>query len=128
MIEISLNQFRSMGDGPVGKYKAIKTECRQKHIHDSMKEATRCNELHMLQKAKKISKLVQQPKYVLLKGFWYQHEKIRPLCYIADFKYIKDGVEIIEDVKGKRTDVYLLKKKLLLNHIKNRKNCLFIET
>ena len=117
-----------MAHGSVGKYGAVKTECSHKHIHDSMKEAGRCNELHMLQKAKKISKLVQQPKYVLLKGFWSQHEKIRPLCYIADFKYKKDGVEVIEDVKGKRTDVYLLKKKLLLNHIKNRKNCVFIET
>lgn len=127
MIEMTLQEYRK-SVGSKGKYGAIKTECRQKHIHDSMKEATRCNELNMMLKGKIISKLVQQPKFVLLKGFWSQHEKIRPLCYFADFSYIKDGVQIIEDVKGKRTDVYILKKKLLLNHIKNKKNTLFIET
>lgn len=127
MIEMTLQEYRK-SVGSTGKYGAIKTECRNKHIHDSKKEATRCNELYMLQRSKKISKLVQQPKFVLLKGFWSQHEKIRPLCYFADFQYVEDGITIIEDVKGKRTDVYIIKRKLLLDHIKNRKNCKFIET
>jgi len=38
------------------------------------------------------------------------------------------GELIIEDVKGKRTAVYLMKKKMLLNQIKNRKHTRFIET
>jgi hypothetical protein len=31
----------------------------------------------------------------------------------ADFVYIRDGQEIVEDVKGRLTDVYKLKKKLM---------------
>jgi hypothetical protein len=33
--------------------------------------------------------------------------------YIADFEYVRDGVTIVEDVKGRLTDVYKLKKKLV---------------
>lgn len=33
--------------------------------------------------------------------------------YIADFTYIENGEFIVEDVKGRRTDVYNLKKKLM---------------
>jgi hypothetical protein len=33
--------------------------------------------------------------------------------YKADFVYIRDGQEIVEDVKGRLTDVYKLKKKLM---------------
>lgn len=127
MIEMTLEDYRKATMGK-SKYGAIKTDCSHKHNHDSKKEATRCNELHMMQKGHAISKLVQQPKFVLLKGFWCQHEKIRPICYFADFGYIENGIYIIEDVKGKRTEVYLLKKKMLLNQIKDKKNTRFIET
>ncbi len=38
----------------------------------------------------------------------------KKICrYIADFVYIQDGAEIVEDVKGRLTDVYKLKKKLM---------------
>ncbi len=33
--------------------------------------------------------------------------------YLADFTYTEDGKEVIEDVKGFKTDVYKLKKKLV---------------
>lgn len=33
--------------------------------------------------------------------------------YIADFVYDKDGVEVVEDVKGMRTREYVLKRKLM---------------
>lgn len=35
--------------------------------------------------------------------------------YLADFRYLRNGLQIVEDVKPKvfRTDVYLLKKKLV---------------
>lgn len=37
-----------------------------------------------------------------------------PLCsYIADFVYLEGGDVIVEDVKGHKTDVYKLKKKLM---------------
>ena len=38
----------------------------------------------------------------------------RLICkYIADFVYFKDGKRVVEDVKGVKTDVYRLKKKLV---------------
>ncbi len=127
MIEMSVNEWKKATGGK-NKFGAIKTVCKQKHRHDSKKEATRCSELYAIQRGGGISSLKQQPKFVLLKGFWCQHEKIRPICYVADFSYMENGVLVIEDVKGRRTDVYLLKKKMLLNQIKDRKKCKFIET
>ena len=112
------------------KYGAKKTYCRQKHLHDSKKEATRCDVLHVLKKSGIISRLKQQPKFILLKGFWIGHEKIRPIHYFADFSYYEDGVYVIEDVKSSPsniTDVYKLKKKLLLNKIKGRRKAKFFE-
>lgn len=49
-------------------------------------------------------------------GFRYKGKMVRPIKYIADFlvKY-SDGREEVVDVKGMRTDVYKLKKKLLLH-------------
>lgn len=124
---MSIKQWKKATAGK-NKYGAKKTYCRQKHLHDSKKEATRCDELNVLMKGGIISRLKQQPKFVLLKGFWYQHEKIRPICYFADFSYYEDGILIIEDVKGRLTDVYKLKKKMIQNQIKNRSKCKFIET
>ena len=37
----------------------------------------------------------------------------RPVTYIADFVYYEGKKEIVEDVKGYRTDVYKLKKRLM---------------
>lgn len=127
MIEISAKEYLKTVVGK-SKYGAKKTYCSHKHLHDSKKEATRCDELHVLQVGGVISRLKQQPRFVLQKGFWFHHEKIRPICYFADFSYYENGVLVIEDVKGRLTDVYKLKKKMLLNLIKNRKKCNFIET
>jgi len=127
MIEISVNQWKKLVKGK-NKFGAKKTYCSHKHLHDSKKEATRCDELNVMKRGGTISRLKQQPKFILLPGFWYGHEKIRPLCYFADFSYWEDGQLVIEDVKGRLTEVYKLKKKLLLNKIKNRKRCIFIET
>ena len=38
----------------------------------------------------------------------------RACCYIADFCYVKDGNLVVEDAKGVRTEVYKIKKKLML--------------
>ena len=75
----------------------------------SKKEATRYCQLCLLQKSKLISNLTLQPKFpFIING-------IKVCSYIADFKYIdNNGVEVVEDVKGYRTPVYKLKKKLLL--------------
>ena len=111
----------------MSKYYSRKTICRQGHKHDSAKEASRCNDLSLLEKAGEISNLVQQPKFVLMEGFRYEGKTIREIVYRADFMYLEKGATIIEDCKGYKTALYRLKRKLLLNKIKG-KDLKFIET
>lgn len=83
---------------------------------DSLKEAKRFDVLYLLLKAKQITKLTLQPSYTLQDGFRDKiGKKHRPITYVADFKYTKDGVEVVEDTKGFKTEVYRIKKKLLLH-------------
>lgn len=37
----------------------------------------------------------------------------RPVKYIADFTYTKDGKQVVEDAKGLRLPEYILKKKMM---------------
>ena len=82
---------------------------------DSMKEGNRYCELKLLEKAKAIKSLVLQPKFVLQPPFTNADgQKERAITYIADFMYYDNelGQVVVEDVKGVRTDVYKLKKKM----------------
>ena len=72
----------------------------------------------MFEKAGEISYVRCQPKYLLQKSFVDKRLiKHQAIYYIADFEY-KDKIHnweiVVEDTKGFRTDVYKLKKKLLL--------------
>ena len=58
----------------------------------SQAECRRGEELALLQYAGEISWLEYQPKFVL--------SKYPPITYRADFSYLEDGVEIVEDSKG----------------------------
>lgn len=40
--------------------------------------------------------------------------KERAVVYVADFVYTYNGVDVVEDAKGVRTDAYILKRKLML--------------
>lgn len=79
---------------------------------DSKKEANRYYELLLLQKAKIITNLELQPKFLLQDGFKKNGKTYRRIEYIADFKYIENGKTIVEDVKGFKTEVFKLKHKL----------------
>jgi hypothetical protein len=81
---------------------------------DSKKEATRYQELKLLEKAGKIKELKLQPEYELIPKFKKNNKTYRKTIYKADFSYfdIEANKYIIEDVKGFKTDVYKLKKKL----------------
>tara|TARA_R110002020_G_scaffold467655_1_gene691392 strand:- start:28299 stop:28607 length:309 start_codon:yes stop_codon:yes gene_type:complete len=88
------------------KYKAIKTKVDD-ITFDSKKEARRYVQLKLMVKAGAISELKLQPRFDLIIngckcGF-----------YKADFDYIENGKRVIEDVKGMKTPVYNLKKKLV---------------
>lgn len=82
---------------------------------DSLKEAKRFDELYLLLRAKKISNLVIQPEYVLVKAQKHNGKTFRAVKYISDFRYIQDGKTIVEDVKGYKTDVYQVKVKVFLS-------------
>ena len=75
----------------------------------SKAEARRYSELRLLQKAGKITGLVCQPKV----DCKVNGQKV--CTYVADFWYVKAGSddEVYEDVKGVRTPIYKLKKKLV---------------
>lgn len=88
------------------KYGAIKTTVDGIKF-DSKKEAARYRALVLLQKAGHISDLSLQPKFDLI----VNGTKIG--FYKADFKYMLNGDQVIEDVKGMKTPVYNLKKKMI---------------
>lgn len=95
------------------KYKNKKAECLSGHVHDSRKEARRCNELAMLERLGEISGLEIQKKYVLIPARKYKNMPDERKCqYIADFVYISDGKLIVEDTKGYKTKDYIIKRKL----------------
>lgn len=83
---------------------------------DSKLEAARYSELLVLERGGFISALTCQPKFVLQEAFEHNGKKERAITYVADFKYLDTDTNewIVEDAKGKRTEVYKLKRKLFL--------------
>lgn len=83
---------------------------------DSKLEAARYSELLVLERGGFISALTCQPKFLLQDGFEYDGKKERAIYYIADFQYLDSDTNewVVEDAKGKRTEVYKLKRKLFL--------------
>ena len=107
------------------KYKAVKTEINGIKF-DSKKEARRYKELKILEKADEIKSLELQPRFLLQEKFKYNGKTIRKIEYVADFRYIdKEGKTIVEDVKGMKTEVYKIKKKIFLK--KYGENLIFKE-
>lgn len=83
-------------------------------VYDSKKEAKRAYELEMLQRAGLISNLEKQKVFELQPSFKINGKTERAITYLADFVYIKDNKTIVEDTKGFKTDVYKIKRKMLL--------------
>lgn len=79
---------------------------------DSRKEADRYLVLKGMEEDGSIENLRRQVRYELIPAFDADGKHYRPVYYVADFVYREDGREIVEDVKGMRTDVYRLKSKL----------------
>ena len=92
------------------KYGNVKTVTSDGIKHDSIKEANRWCELKLLERAGLIQDLQRQVKYELIP----KQDGERPVYYIADFVYCENGKKVVEDVKGCRTEVYKLKKKMML--------------
>jgi hypothetical protein len=83
-------------------------------IFDSKLEAKRYTELKMLEKNEYIKELKLQPSYDLIPSFKKGNKIYRKTTYRADFSYYDNKLNktIIEDTKGFKTPVYMLKKKL----------------
>ena len=90
----------------MSKYNAVRTVV-DGITFASKAEARRYGELKLAQAAGEIYGLALQPKFPLVVN------GVKVATYIADFEYFTDGARrVIEDVKGVRTPVYRLKKKL----------------
>ena len=98
------------------KFNARMTPCKHGHLHDSGGEAKRCNELHLLLKAKKIASLDIEPKIELVSAFLLRRKKYAGISYWPDFSYVEveSGKIIYEDFKGFQTATYKIKRKLFL--------------
>ena len=77
---------------------------------DSKREYCRWLDLVLLERAGEITGLERQIPFV------FEHNGVRICKYIADFSYFEnDGRDrVVEDSKGFRTDIYKLKRKLML--------------
>lgn len=64
----------------------------------------------MLERVGMISELKRQVPYEILP----KNGKEKPIHYVPDFMYFEDGKLVAEDVKGYKTDVYRLKRKMFL--------------
>ncbi len=101
------------------KYRRTKYNARETWI-DGIKfasklEANRYVELKFLLQAGQISDLILQPAFVLQEGFRDRYGKAHlPIKYVADFQYIEEGEEVVEDTKGFENTVWRIKKKMFL--------------
>ena len=76
----------------------------------SKREARRFDELYLQYKGGAIQDLRLQQDFTLVEGY----TRVRPMVYKADFVYLRNVKRIVEDAKGKRTEKYLMKRKLML--------------
>ena len=81
----------------------------------SMAEARRYSELKMLEKAGEIAHLTLQPTFPLYVWDCEKKQDVQIGKWIGDFQYwdVAQGKVVIEDVKGVKTSVYRLKKKIV---------------
>ena len=100
----------------MNKYGNIRTEV-DGITFASRKEANRYGELKLMEKAGEIKDLKLQRVYTLISAQRDENGKVieQPLKYIADFVYKdREGRTVVEDAKGLKTDVYKIKRKLML--------------
>ena len=75
----------------------------------SGREAKRAFELQLLERAGEITDLNLQVPFEVIPACPPE----RAAVYVADFTYRKNGALVVEDAKGMKTPVYVLKRKLM---------------
>lgn len=109
-------QIKSIGERRTGRiphnYVKVGNE-----VFDSQSEADRYMELLVMQKAGIIKDLECHPHYDLIPSQKVPgHQSFRAHGYTADFRYSRDGEQIVEDVKSVRTREerdYIINRKLM---------------
>jgi hypothetical protein len=79
----------------------------------SRKEANRYAELKLLERGGLVKELELQPKFPLY--VMGGRKQVQVATYIGDFRYRfgPQGILVVEDVKGMKTPVYRLKKRMV---------------
>jgi hypothetical protein len=90
----------------MSKYNAVRTVV-DGITFASKAEARRYQELKMMELSGDITQLELQPKFPLIVN------GVKVGTYIGDFRYRYGAVVYVEDVKGMKTPVYNLKKKMM---------------
>ena len=101
--------------GKESKYHNEQTEMAGLRF-DSKKEARRYEQLMIMLSLGQIRDLRLQQDFTLQEGYTTpEGQRIRAIRYKADFVYTMcaTGQRVIEDTKGKRTDVYMMKRKMM---------------
>jgi len=112
-----------------GNKKAFRIVGGEKVMFDSRKEVSRFDQLYLLLKAKKISSLVIQPEFPLMEMQKHNGITYKSVKYVADFKYVKNNIVYVEDVKSDHTrklSTYRVKVKWFLSLY--GKDLTFLET
>ena len=110
--EMSVEDYRALAGRSKYGNKKIKIDG---YTFDSLAEAERYKQLRLLEQAGAISALRLQPRYELQPAFTDNNGvRHRSIVYVADFEYSESGLQFTEDVKGKPTKDYIIKKKLFL--------------
>jgi len=109
---LTANEFRRYNGLSKRKYNNKRIEI-DGYTFDSKLEADFYLRLKPLVKAGKIKELKIHPRYLLQEGFSKNGKHFNPIYYVADFEVTyDDGVTVIYDTKGMRTEVYKIKRKL----------------
>lgn len=84
-------------------------------VADSTAEARRYGQLLLRQRSGEITDLAVHPRYTLAPAFRDGDGHVqRGIEYEADYSYLEDGREVVEDVKGVETQTWRLKRALFL--------------
>ena len=105
---INFYEIKNKKGNKKSKYHAKKTVV-DGITFDSKKEAKRYMELKEMEKSGSIQNLQLQVPFILIEKSKYG----RSIKYVADFVYNRNGSKVVEDVKGIKTPVYKLKKRMM---------------
>lgn len=113
--DIAASKKDAAAKQPRAKYRNKKTEIQGIKFGSKI-EAARWVQLRRMEEAGMITKLRRQVPFVLAPAVRIAGKRMSPpLRYFADFCYVQDGKEIIEDVKGqeKVTEGFRIKRHLM---------------